>query len=74
MFLNGTSKWLSPENNAGHYLRLVIYFVYRHFYDDYEKVNGRFNDNNVVDDVDDAYCCGWYGYKNRGSAEEASRQ
>ena len=36
-------------------MRLVIYFVYRHFYDDYEKVNGRFNDNNVVDDVDDAY-------------------
>ena len=33
----------------------MIYFVYRHFYDDYEKVNGRFNDNNVVDDVDDAY-------------------
>ena len=33
----------------------MIYFVYRHFYDDYEKVNGCFNDNNVVDDVDDAY-------------------
>ena len=33
----------------------MIYFVYRHFYDDYEKVNDPFNDNNVVDDVDDAY-------------------